>query len=261
MTQPYIATTTTMNMKKVTSAETTAAEATIAATTKNMEFFLASIEFLNNEGIFNKFLKFASKERQEKALAYSHQIGRARSLGAGLLLDEALRRTCKQVPLPAEISFDKHGAPSLKGFDGVFISISHAGNYAAAAVSSLPVGVDIETIRKCRPGICKKCFTPEEAALVLSQKTPEETDAVFSKLWTRKESYIKAIGKGLAQSLSEFSVLDDEIIKNGSHTGFFCKSYLPKADCIVSVCSEKDADFPQEISIVDLQASLKASAS
>jgi 4'-phosphopantetheinyl transferase len=248
-------------MQKVTSVETTAAEATIAATTKNMEFFLASIEFLNDEGIFNKFLKFASKERQEKALAYSHQIGRARSLGAGLLLDEALRRTCKQVPLPAEISFDKHGAPSVKGFDGVYISISHAGNYAAAAVSSLPVGVDIETIRKCRPGICKKCFTPEEAALVLSQKTPEETDAVFSKLWTRKESYIKAIGKGLAQSLSEFSVLDDEIIKNGSHTGFFCKSYLPKADCIVSVCSEKDADFPQEISIVDLQASLEASAS
>lgn len=239
-------------MAKATHAATTAAEATIAATTKNMEVFLASIEFLNDEGIFNKFLKFASKERQEKALAYSHQIGRARSLGAGLLLDEALRRTCKQVPLPAEISFDKHGAPSLKGFDGVFISISHAGNYAAAAVSSLPVGVDIETIRKCRPGICKKCFTPEEAALVLSQKTPEETDSVFSKLWTRKESYIKAIGKGLAQSLSEFSVLDDEIIKNGSRTGFFCKSYLPETDCILSVCTKDSGSFPQEISRIDL---------
>lgn len=217
--------------------------------------FLASIEFLNDESAFNNFLKFASKERQQKALAYSKQIGRARSLGAGLLLDEALHRTFKQVPLPAEIIFDKCGAPSVKDFDDVYISISHAGNYAAAAVSSLPVGVDIETIRKCRPGIFNKCFTPEEAALVLSQKSQEETDSVFSRLWTRKESYIKAIGKGLAQSLSEFSVLGDEIIKDGSNTGFFCKSYLPERDCILSVCSKDLSTFPQEISRIDLSAS------
>lgn len=222
-----------------------------------MNVFLASIEFLNEDSVFSSFLKFASKERQKKALAYSNQIGRARSLGAGLLLDEALRRTFKQVPLPAEIIFDKHGAPSIKGFDGVYISISHAGNYAAAAVSSLPVGVDIETIRKCRPGIFNKCFTTEEAALMLSQKSQEETDSVFSRLWTRKESYIKAIGKGLAQSLSEFSVLDDEIIKKGSRTGFFCKSYLPERDCILSVCSEDSGSFPQNISRINLSASIK----
>ncbi|MBR6216366.1 MAG: 4'-phosphopantetheinyl transferase superfamily protein, partial [Spirochaetaceae bacterium] len=82
--------------------------------------------------------------------------------------------------------------------------------------------------------------------------TPEETDAVFSKLWTRKESYIKAIGKGLAQSLSEFSVLDDEIIKNGSRTGFFCKSYQPETDCILSVCTKDSDSFPQEINRIDL---------
>ena len=217
-----------------------------------LNVFLASIEFLNDENIFNEFLHFASNERQQKALAYSHQIGRARSLGAGLLLDEALRRTCRQGPLPADIIFDRHGAPSLKGFSDVYISISHAGNYAAAAVSSLPVGVDIETIRKCRPGICKKCFTAEEADLVFSQNSGEETDLVFSRLWTRKESYIKAIGKGLAQSLSEFSVLGDEIIQNGGRTGFFCKSYMPEADCILSVCEKNSGSFPQEINRIDL---------
>lgn len=225
-----------------------------------LNVFLASIEFLTDESIFNKSLKFASKERQQKSLAYSHQTGRARSLGAGLLLDEALHRTFKEVPVPAEITFNKNGAPSLKDFPSIYISISHSGNYAAAAVSSTPVGVDIETIRKCRTGICKKCFTEKEELLVLSETTQEAQDMTFSKLWTRKESYIKAIGKGLAQSLSQFSVLEDEIIHDGSRTGFFCKSYLPQKDCILSVCSlKKDEnlpEFPEKISLFNLETVL-----
>ena len=230
-----------------------------------MHIFLASIEFLNDTTLFDRALQFASKERQQRALAYTHQTGRARSLGAALLLDEALRRTFKHIPLPAEIIRNKYSAPSIKNEPSVYISISHAGNYAAAAVSTLPIGVDVETIRKCREGLCRKCLAQDELELVLAQKTKEDADLAFTRLWTRKESYIKAIGKGLAQPLAQFSALKDEIIMEEKRTNFFCRTYMPKTDCIVSVCSEKDTekdtDFPQEINIVDLQACLEASAS
>ncbi len=235
---------------------TTDAAAIIAAhTKKEMYIFLASIDFLTDSSLFERALQFASKERQQRALAYTYPSGKARSLGAALLLDEALRRTNSQIPLPAEIIRNEYGSPSIKNEPSVFISISHAGNYAAAGVSSSAIGVDIETIRKCNSGLCKKCFAQDEQDLIFSQKTKEDTDLAFSKIWTRKESYIKAIGKGLAQPLAQFSALNDEVIIEEKRTNFFCKTYMPKEDCIFSVCSTKK-DFPKEISIIDLHKTL-----
>ena len=52
--------------------------------------------------------------------------------------------------------------------------------------------------------------TPEEQAF-LASLGPETSDAwqrAFTRLWTRKESFLKSTGEGLSRPLAAFSVLD-----------------------------------------------------
>ena len=54
----------------------------------------------------------------------------------------------------------------------------------------------------------KRFFTEDERTFVLSSK---EADEAFTEIWTKKESWCKLSGEGLALPLRSFSVLDDAI--------------------------------------------------
>lgn len=74
---------------------------------------------------------------------------------------------------------------------GVHFNLSHAGDYAAAVFDEGEVGIDVEQVRRVNVNVMRRQFTAEENAYLLS-----EPDA-FLRLWTRKESYCKAVGEGL----------------------------------------------------------------
>jgi 4'-phosphopantetheinyl transferase len=109
---------------------------------------------------------------------------------------------------PEEVSIDRrcarcgnaHGRPRVVGH-GLEVSVSHSGALVViAATSAGRVGVDVERVRPidhvllsdeiCRPG---------EAVLDLGP-------ASFYKLWTRKESVLKATGVGFGLSMAEVAV-------------------------------------------------------
>ena len=57
------------------------------------------------------------------------------------------------------------------------------------------MGVDIEKIGNIPPNILKKCFSSLEQSRVTA-----EGAAAFYELWTKKESYLKYLGEGIASS-------------------------------------------------------------
>lgn len=78
-------------------------------------------------------------------------------------------------------------------------NLSHGDTRALVAVCwQRDVGVDIERVRPVPDldSIARQYFAPDEAAY-LGRLAPGERDAAFLSLWTRKESYLKAIGTGL----------------------------------------------------------------
>jgi len=87
---------------------------------------------------------------------------------------------------------DKNGKPFLKD-SKYHISLSHSGDFVAAAISKREIGIDIQNISEKVGKIKKKFLSPDEL-----QKCDDNL-VKMNKYWTAKEALYKAYGKkGLA---------------------------------------------------------------
>jgi len=120
-----------------------------------------------------------------------------------------LAQYLKRDPHEIEFTVGRAGKPALKIELGMHFNMSHSGTLAAYAFTSAgPVGVDIEQIRSVSDleGIAKHHFCPAETTELLSIADQEQRRDAFFRCWTRKESYIKALGDGLSMPLDQFQV-------------------------------------------------------
>lgn len=127
-----------------------------------------------------------------------------------------LRRTLGGILATAaesiRFSYGAHGKPSLATADGeplpLQFNLAHSSHRAMLAVAAAgEIGIDIEKIRpvKSLDGIVAKHFSPLERAAFQALPQEERLQAFF-RVWTRKEAVVKAIGTGLALSLTSFDV-------------------------------------------------------
>ena len=104
-----------------------------------------------------------SRWRQKKVMSLCHDADRARSAGAGWLLDYALT----EAGIPRDqraIQLQPGGKPELvRG--GVHFSLGHAGPWAVCALAGTPVGVDVE-LPRCTMATARRFFAPAEVAQV-----------------------------------------------------------------------------------------------
>lgn len=91
-----------------------------------------------------------------------------------------------------------HGRPVVEG-SGVSFSLSHSGEHALIAIAANPVGVDIQAIPQRAAALrVARALHPLEAA-ELAMLPPHEMTTAFTRAWTRKEAFLKAIGTGLSR--------------------------------------------------------------
>jgi 4'-phosphopantetheinyl transferase len=122
---------------------------------------------------------------------------------------------------------------------------SHSHNKIALAFSlSHTIGVDIEQIRSLPdiPQIIDRWFSKTEKTELLKLPKDSHLEA-FYQIWTQKEAFIKAEGKGLAHSLQDFSVSVDPSkpaklfeIKNVDPNFWKIESAIPEPGWRVAVC-------------------------
>lgn len=147
---------------------------------------------------FEKQLSTISQYRQNAVNSAKQQNDKVRSLAVTLLLDEILAEYGLN---ESEMSYsqNEHKKPYFDNKSNLHFNLSHSKDYAAVAVSDNEVGIDIEQKRDVNLKIAKRFFTENECDYIKS------TDDFF-RIWVLKESFIKAIGKGLACPLNSFEV-------------------------------------------------------
>lgn len=91
-------------------------------------------------------------------------------------------------------------------------SISHSGNYVIVAFSDYEIGTDIERPASFDILSVLDYLHPQEAEYIESASNSEEA---FFMVWTRKEAYLKAIGKGIIDGLNNENCLQNELSPPG----------------------------------------------
>lgn len=148
-----------------------------------------------------RLLPLVSAQRREQALRFTHLFGQYCCLKSYEMLLQLLASTYTMHSTPTFL-YNEYGAPSIK--NGPYFSISHCKSGIAVAVSDQPVGIDIEAVRSLKVDLVKKTMNPLEQEAILSASQP---DWAFTRLWTRKEAFLKMKGTGIISDLHE--VLSD----------------------------------------------------
>lgn len=95
------------------------------------------------------------------------------------------------------------GKPFLVQRPELAFNLSHChGGCAVFVAGHGRAGVDMENIRPHNPAVVRRFFSPEEQAFMAASADP---DRDFFRLWTLKESFVKASGEGLAYPISRVS--------------------------------------------------------
>lgn len=163
------------------------------------------------------------EERRQKVLRYRHRSDQLLCLGAGLLAQQMLLQAGVQNP---ELDFGASGKPFLRHDPQLHFNLSHSGTLAVCALGDVPVGVDVEGIAPVDAGVAAFCLNPDEQLYLRAAVNPERC---FCNLWTRKESCLKMLGKGLDTPLSQLPVLP-------GCPWHFAQLELPNA--VISVCTQ-----------------------
>jgi 4'-phosphopantetheinyl transferase len=103
-----------------------------------------------------------------------------------------------------------HGRPivlrpggSLARRADLHFSLSHSGNQALIAFSQAPVGADIEALPDASMAQrLAALMHPHEQARILSAPVDAQP-TLFTRLWCRKEAYLKGVGIGLEHEATE----------------------------------------------------------
>ncbi len=141
------------------------------------------------------FRLISPRKIQRISSAVSEEVRRTSFYGEiitlGLLVSEY-----SVTSLP-RIEYTEKGKPFLSG-GSYFFNISHTGGCIFIAFSDSEIGIDAEIRRVYDRKIASKCFSSAELSLL---DNASDKDGAFTRIWTRKEAYVKYTGQGIDLSL------------------------------------------------------------
>ncbi|GMQ56286.1 hypothetical protein AN1V17_06790 [Vallitalea sediminicola] len=202
---------------------------------KNAEQFNVSLIPIERQ---KRIALFADKLKKERFLAVEHATSKFASISFG-------------IPV-SNFSGGIGEKPYLKDYPDISVSRSYAGEYIViAAERSYSIGVDCEAVQDFNSNIVKYFFTDRERKYIESSN---DRNTAFTLLWTRKESFIKCIGRGIDYPINTIDVTPIKDIdnihsdkpifsENDKINDCYINSYIYEK-LVISVCSDNNDAFP-----------------
>lgn len=148
---------------------------------------------LVTDTFINDFLPNMPIERQDRTLRYRRKIDRDLCVIGYWLLCYGLRKEYGITDYP-RLLYGDYGKPHLTDYPDIHFNISHCNIGVACAISQNEVGVDIQDVQHYNANVAKRICTDEEMAQLTQCQHPE---ALFCRLWTIKESFLKQFGASI----------------------------------------------------------------
>ncbi len=166
-------------------------------------YYTYIIDFLPQEE-FNFLLGLLPESYIEINHKYKFQKDKHSNLLGKLILLKALKDKGCNASILQHIKYSEYKRPFLPDFFD--FNISHAEKMVVLAIAQRgKVGIDIENFRTVELENFKSTMDNQQWEKIITAESPEYE---FFRLWTRKESLSKAIGKGLYIDFKKLSDTD-----------------------------------------------------
>jgi 4'-phosphopantetheinyl transferase len=224
-----------------------------------LQIFAVQMKERMSRAAFNRLLSESSIERQTKVQRFLKYEDAARSLIGDRLAREVIAMHNGLSIFDIHFEVDRYGKPHVMNLkEPIYFNVSHSGEWIVCAIDVLPVGIDVEKIKPIDLQITLPYFSGQERGQLMSIPL-EQRLAYFFELWTMKESYIKAEGKGLSIPLNSFTIKksgsSSELIMDDRLSDYHLKQYDIAAAYKLAVCSKRDV-FPKHVMLVELSSML-----
>jgi 4'-phosphopantetheinyl transferase len=237
-----------------------------------VEIFCIKIPTHFTQENFNPLLTFVDKEKQKKIMKFAFQEDRNRALLGDLLARTVIIQKLKISNTQIIFGYNAYGKPFLQDYPSFHFNLSHSGKWIVCAADNESLGIDVEEIKASNLDVAERCFTAEEYRQLTAIQDQKLRTSFFFDLWTLKESYIKAEGKGFSIPPDSFEIISMNnaeyrvtSVKNDcspsvsySTTGYinyFLKSYtIDNGYYKLAICARKSIlpDKPEFLNIQDL---------
>jgi 4'-phosphopantetheinyl transferase len=148
------------------------------------------------------------EHEQRRATAMRLDSRRRNFVLGRTLLRAAVARVAGVKPPAVVVEIEPSGRPVLgPPLNGFFVSIAHSGRYVVVGVANRPAGVDVEQLRHSVrfPRVAARVCSSDELR-TLDGMSEAARERAFLTVWSRKEAYGKALGRGLAFPMRSVTV-------------------------------------------------------
>jgi 4'-phosphopantetheinyl transferase len=219
-----------------------------------LQIFAVPMKERMGKAAFNRLLNESSLERQAKVRRFVKCEDAARSLIGERLARVAIAKHTGMSVFDIRFEDNKYGKPHVRDMrEEIYFNVSHSEEWIVCAIDGWPVGIDVEQIKPIDLHIAHQFFSEQECVQLMSLPS-EERLSYFFELWTMKESYIKADGRGLSIPLNSFTIQKNgtasALITAEKASDYYLKQYDIDPAYKLAVCRMRD-EFPESITIVE----------
>jgi len=158
-----------------------------------------------------KLAPLLSQDEYQRAERFHRPIDRRRFTAGRGILRKILSTYLGLAPDEVQFVYNKYGKPLISNDQkrgALSFNLSHSNGMALYAVAwRRRVGIDIEYVREdfATLEVAERFFSKDELEALKAAPIDRRVEAFFN-CWSRKESYIKAIGMGVSYPLDGFTV-------------------------------------------------------
>ncbi|KAK4279072.1 hypothetical protein QN277_016829 [Acacia crassicarpa] len=198
---------------------------------KEVHFWYILPDEVNSAYLLDQYLEILSPCEKENIFRMKGELLKKRALLARTLVRTTLARyqtNCQIDPKSLKFRKNSYGKPEVDwqysddwSLPPLHFNISHTSSLIACGVTvDSPIGIDVEDKqRRLKTNIlafARRYFTLHELEMLTGISDPETQQHEFIKLWTLKEAYVKALGKGFSASpFNTFTVRSRDYNKKG----------------------------------------------
>ena len=203
-----------------------------------VKVYIADAAVLKDEQLYRRLYTGLDVSRRAKADRFRFEKDKRLSVAAGALLQYAL-----QMENVREPSFDvtSNGKPYLVGEESLHFNLSHSEGMVMCAIAEKEVGCDVEKKAVLNRRLAEYVMTEYELDQIYGLERDMKQQEMFFRLWTLKESYMKATGFGIGLEPKSFGMITRKdrikVTPPVDEREFYFKEYFVDDGYCYSCCS------------------------